>query len=74
MGGDEAKIRKKEAKASVKRAKAESRSRAPGESGPGGPDGIGLPEGVGVVVRRSGDSSELVVSGLADEQLAREPW
>lgn len=83
MPEDEAKIRKKEAKARVKEAKArvrEAESLA-GAAGSGAGDGamagrvgggrVAMPEGVGVSVRRTDGRSELVVSGLSDEQLRR---
>ena len=70
MGGDEAKIRKKQAKAAVKLAKAAAREReAQSETSPS--QAAALPEGVGVAIRRGEESSELVVSGLRDDQLAR---
>ena len=70
VGGDESKIRKKEAKAAVKLAKAAAGGRASRIEG-GGPRGAAFPEGVGVAIRRGEESSELVVSGLRDDQLAR---
>lgn len=61
MSDSEAKIRKKEAKAGVKAAKAAAKAG-------GRPAGAG---GAGVSIRKTGDSSELVVSGLSDRQLER---
>lgn len=60
MSSDESKARKKEAKARVKEAKAA----APGSERP-------IRDGAGVSIRRSDGRSELVVTGLADEQLER---
>jgi hypothetical protein len=74
------KARKKEAKARVKEAKALARQ---AEALAGGSDGqagggalssrgaSGMPEGVGVSIRRVEGYSELVVSGLKDDQLRR---
>ena len=70
MGGDESKIRKKEAKAAVKLAKAAARGRE-GQNGTSPSRAAAFPEGVGVAIRRGEESSELVVSGLRDDQLAR---
>jgi hypothetical protein len=78
----EAKARKKEAKARVKEAKARARQ-AEGPAGAaaaapagavGARDRLGqgsMPDGAGVSIRRVDGRSELVVSGLSDEQLAR---
>lgn len=67
MGSSEDKIRKKEVKAALKRAKAEAeaaRGASPGGAAP-------LPDGVGVSIRTREDGSELVVTGLRDDQLRR---
>jgi hypothetical protein len=71
MGADQTKTTKKEAKAAAKIAKAASR--AAYRSGATSPrrGGAGVPDGIGVTIRRRGESSELVVSGLGEEQLAR---
>ena len=70
MGTQDNKVRKKEVKAEVKRAKAEAKAAEPGRSSSADPAGV-LPAGVGVTIRRLDDSSELVVSGLRDDQLRR---
>lgn len=67
MGSSDDKIRKKEAKAALKRAKVEAEAvgrTAPTATRP-------LPDGVGVVIRKTEGSSELVVTGLRDDQLRR---
>lgn len=67
MGSSRDKIRKKEVKAALKRAKAEAaagRGTSPGGAGP-------APDGVGVSIRTRESGSELVVSGLRDDQLRR---
>ena len=71
MGPDEVKIGKKAAKAAVKRAKAASKAGTRAVAPPRRPGTTELPDDVGVIIRRVGESSELVVSGLGDEQLAR---
>ena len=64
------KTEKKLAKARVKRAKAEARAaekpRAPAASGT-----RRVPDGIGIAVNKTPDGSELVVSGLSDNQLRR---
>ena len=67
MGSSEEKIRKKEAKAAVKRAKAEAKAAERAAEPRSGP----LPGGVGVAIRKTEGSSELVVTGLRDDQLER---
>jgi predicted metal-dependent peptidase len=70
----QAKIAKAEAKGKVKMARAEENARiaevkteADSRS-----SGFGhLPKGVGIAIQRKNDSSELVVSGLTDDQLKR---
>ena len=71
MGADEVKTGKKRAKAAVKLAKVASKAGTRSVMTPGRPGTMELPDDVGVVIRRTGESSELVVSGLGDEQLAR---
>jgi hypothetical protein len=66
VGSSEEKIRKKEAKAAVKRAKAEAKA-----AGDAQPSAGALPDGVGVAIRKAEGSSELVVTGLRDDQLKR---
>jgi hypothetical protein len=76
VSDSDAKARKKEAKARVKETKALAKA---AEEGADVASVVGeeharrgaMPEGVGVSVRRSDGSSELVVSGLSDEQLRR---
>ena len=65
MSDEGAKARKKAAKAAVKIEKARA------GAGAGGARSAGFPAGVGVAVRKRGGESELVVTGLSDEQLER---
>ena len=65
MSDDSAKVRKKEAKAAAKVEKARAKAAAAGASPAGGPGGVG------VTVRKLDGGSELVVSGLKDDQVER---
>lgn len=71
MGSSDDKIRKKEIKASLKRAKAEGRAAAEVVERGASPARDRLPDGVGVAIRRAEGTSELVVTGLRDDQLRR---
>ncbi len=64
MGDDAAKLEKKRAKAEVKRQKAEAKAATSA-------DGGDLPQGVSVSVQQRGEASDLIVSGLRDDQLKR---
>ena len=70
MSEGESKARKKEAKARVKAAKAESKERVRVEEARAARDPR-FPGGVSLAVSRRGDESELVVSGLSEEQVER---
>jgi hypothetical protein len=65
MSDDSAKARKKEAKAAAKVEKARAKASAAGAGS------ASVQAGVGVTVRKLGESSELVVAGLKDEQIGR---
>lgn len=71
MGTSDDKVRKKEVKAAVKRAKVEAKGAAKAAERGQSPAVASLPDGVGVAIRRLDGSSELVVSGLRDDQLRR---
>jgi len=72
VGSSGDKARKKEAKAEVKKAKAASKAAAGAhEEGVARRSATLLPDGVGVAIRRAEGSSELVVTGLRDDQLRR---
>jgi hypothetical protein len=73
--GAKARVKAEKAKAKAERSRAEAdRARAEADAelaGGGSAAPTRMPEGVGVAVRKLENGSELVVSGLADEQLRR---
>jgi hypothetical protein len=71
VGSSDDKIRKKGLKAEVKRAKADAKAAAEAADRVPSHPKARLPDGVGVSIRRGEGSSELVVTGLSDDQLRR---
>jgi len=68
MGNNAAKLLKKNAKAEIKRQKKASE---PADAPSDAPIARQLPDGVSVSVQKRGDGTDLVVTGLSEQQLKR---